>query len=89
MIQLNNVCKSYDGTEVVDDVSLHVQSGELLVLLGESGCGKTTLLKMVNRLIDASSGEVFVNGQDVQKTDPVQLRRRIGYVFQEVACSRT
>ena len=84
MIQLDNVCKSYDGTEVVHDVSLHVQSGELLVLLGESGCGKTTLLKMVSRLIDATSGQIFVNGQDVRKTDPVQLRRRIGYVFQEV-----
>jgi osmoprotectant transport system ATP-binding protein len=84
MIQLDNVCKSYGGTEVVHDISLHVPSGQLLVLLGESGCGKTTLLKMVNRLIDASSGAIFVNGQDVRTSNPVELRRRIGYVFQEV-----
>ena len=84
MIVLENVSKTYDGgvRYSVRNVSLHVPRGKLLVLLGGSGCGKTTTLKMINRLIDASSGRVVVNGHDVRQTDPVQLRRSIGYVFQ-------
>lgn len=87
MLELKNVCKSYDRgrTVVVRDVSLKkVEPGQLLVLLGESGCGKTTTLKMINRLIEPTSGEITVNGTDVRKADPVQLRRDIGYVFQGV-----
>jgi osmoprotectant transport system ATP-binding protein len=84
MIVLDRVSKSYDGGQryTVRDVSLNVPKGQLLVLLGGSGCGKTTTLKMINRLIEPTSGHVRVNGQDVGQADPVQLRRGIGYVIQ-------
>ncbi|HZT82587.1 MAG TPA: ABC transporter ATP-binding protein [Gemmataceae bacterium] len=84
MIVLTNVHKSYDGgaTYAVRDVSLKVEEGQMLVLLGTTGCGKTTTLKMINRLIDPTAGSVEVNGQDVRAADPVQLRRTIGYVVQ-------
>ncbi len=84
MIVLDKVSKTYDGgvRYSVRDVSLEVPRGKLLVLLGGSGCGKTTTLKMINRLIDPSAGRVLVAGCDVRTTDPVQLRRSIGYVFQ-------
>ncbi len=84
MIVLENVSKSFDGgvRYSVQNVSLHVPRGKLLALLGGSGCGKTTTLKMINRLIDPTSGRVVVNGGDVRHCDPVQLRRSIGYVFQ-------
>jgi osmoprotectant transport system ATP-binding protein len=84
MIVLENVSKSYDNGAhfTVLNVSLHVPRGKLLALLGGSGCGKTTTLKMINRLIDPTSGRVVVDGRDVRQTDPVQLRRSIGYVFQ-------
>lgn len=84
MIALENVSKSFDGGQrySVHGVSLLVPKGKLLVLLGGSGCGKTTTLKMINRLIDPTSGRIVVNGKDVRQCDPVQLRRSIGYVFQ-------
>lgn len=84
MIVLENVSKSFDGGKhfSVERVSLHVPRGKLLALLGGSGCGKTTTLKMINRLIDPTSGRIVVNGRDVRQVDPVQLRRSIGYVFQ-------
>lgn len=86
MIVLDGVSKSYDdgGHFAVRDVSLRVQEGSLLVLLGGSGCGKTTTLKMINRLIEATAGRIEVNGQDVRALDPVALRRGIGYVFQGI-----
>ncbi len=86
MIRLEGVGKSYDGGAhwVVRDVSFHVREGELLVLLGGSGCGKTTTLKMINRLIEPTEGRVLVAGKDVRDTDPVALRRTIGYVFQGI-----
>ena len=86
MIVLEQVCKSYDGGRgyTVRDVSFRVPQGQLMVLLGGSGCGKTTTLKMINRLIDTTSGRVAVSGRDVQQLDPVTLRRSIGYVFQGI-----
>lgn len=86
MIVLDNVSKIYDGSgrHSVENVSLRVPPGRLLVLLGGSGCGKTTTLKMINRLIDPTSGRILVDGRDVREVDPIQLRRSIGYVFQGI-----
>jgi osmoprotectant transport system ATP-binding protein len=84
VIELDRVSKRYDETTAVDDVSLSVAEGELLVLLGGSGCGKTTTLKMINRLIEPSSGVISIAGEDVSQTSPHELRRRIGYVFQGI-----
>jgi len=84
LIAFAHVGKSFDGGRVraVDDVSLEVAEGEFLAIVGGSGSGKTTLLRLANRLIDADSGSITVEGEDVRAADPVQLRRRIGYVFQ-------
>jgi len=84
MIELRHLTKTYGDAVVVDDVSLEVAAGELLVLLGESGSGKTTTLKMINRLIEPSSGTVCLDGDDAGSVEPHQLRRRIGYVFQKI-----
>jgi osmoprotectant transport system ATP-binding protein len=84
MIELLHLTKSYGTTVVVDDVSLFVAAGELLVLLGESGSGKTTTLKMINRLIEPTSGSVRLDGNDVSAIPAHDLRRRIGYVFQRI-----
>lgn len=85
-IALAGVWKSYDGgaSFALQDVSLSVAKGELTALVGASGSGKTSLLKLVNRLIEPTRGLVSVLGQDVAAADPVQLRRRIGYVFQDI-----
>ncbi|WP_030373796.1 ABC transporter ATP-binding protein [Streptomyces rimosus] len=84
MIRFESVTKRYpDGTTAVDDLSFEVAEGELVTLVGPSGCGKTTTMKMVNRLIDPTSGRIFVEGRDIATTDPVRLRRRIGYVIQQ------
>jgi len=86
MIHIKKVSKSYDGglSFSVKEVSLTVPEGETLVLLGSSGCGKTTLLKMINRLIEPSSGQINIDGQDIFSYDLVELRRLIGYAFQGV-----
>ncbi|QCU78739.1 ATP-binding cassette domain-containing protein [Citricoccus sp. SGAir0253] len=83
MISYRSVTKRFpDGTVAVDDFSLEVPRGSLTVLAGSSGCGKTTLMRMVNRMVDPSSGQVLVDGTDIAGRDPVALRRRIGYVMQ-------
>ena len=69
--------------EILTGLDLHVAQGETLVLLGRSGAGKTTALKLINRLLEPTSGEVFVDGKSTQAWDPIRLRRRIGYVIQE------
>jgi osmoprotectant transport system ATP-binding protein len=85
VIRFENVTKRYgDGRPAVDGLSLEIAEGQTCVLVGPSGCGKTTTLKMVNRLVDPTSGRVLVDGRDVAHTDPVALRRRIGYVIQQV-----
>lgn len=77
--------KTYpDGTVAVSDLDLEVRSGELLALVGPSGCGKSTTLRMVNRLVEPTSGVISVGGEDVMAQDAVQLRRHIGYVIQNV-----
>src|SRR5882757_628356 len=88
LIAYAHVGKSFAGGRgaepvlAVDDVSLDVAAGEFLAIVGGSGSGKTTLLRLANRLIDADSGSISIEGEDVRAADPVQLRRRIGYVFQ-------
>ncbi|MYZ38621.1 MULTISPECIES: betaine/proline/choline family ABC transporter ATP-binding protein [unclassified Streptomyces] len=85
MIRFEQVTKVYpDGTAAVRDLSFEVAEGELVTLVGPSGCGKTTTMMMVNRLIEPTSGRVLVEGRDVAGVDPVALRRRIGYVIQQV-----
>jgi osmoprotectant transport system ATP-binding protein len=84
MIEVERVSKRYGDTVAVAELSFTVARGELLVLLGESGCGKTTTLKMINRLIEPSSGRVRIDGEDVSSVPGHELRRRIGYVFQRI-----
>lgn len=86
MITLDQLVKVFDspGSRAVDNLSLTVREGRLLVLLGESGSGKTTTLKMINRLIEPTSGRIEIDGENVLTSNPVDLRRRIGYVFQGI-----
>lgn len=82
MIHLRNTTKTYGPLTAVHDVSLEVAEGETLVLLGTSGCGKTTTLKLINRLEELSSGSIAVAGKDIRQQRPEELRRQLGYVIQ-------
>ncbi|MCD6638583.1 MAG: ABC transporter ATP-binding protein [Nocardioides sp.] len=85
MIRLEGVGKTYpDGTVAVHALDLEVQRGEMVCLVGPSGCGKSTTLKMINRLIEPTTGRIWLDGQDVTDADPHELRRGIGYVIQQV-----
>ena len=86
VIRLEGVsCAFAPGAKrAVDDLTLHVRQGELLAVLGESGSGKTTTLKLINRLLEPSGGRLFVDGEDVTRVDAVSLRRRTGYAIQQV-----
>ncbi|HZK24985.1 MAG TPA: ABC transporter ATP-binding protein [Oscillospiraceae bacterium] len=84
MVRFENITKKYNNVAVVNNLNLEIKEGELVTLIGPSGCGKTTSLKMVNRLIDPTSGTIYVNGEDIMRQDPVQLRRGIGYVIQQI-----
>jgi osmoprotectant transport system ATP-binding protein len=85
VIRLEAVTKRYpNGQQAVQELTLDVDDGELCVLVGPSGCGKTTTLKMINRLIEPTSGRIILDGDDVTTADPVALRRRVGYVIQQV-----
>jgi osmoprotectant transport system ATP-binding protein len=83
MIEFRNVKKSYKNNVILNDFNLKIEEGNLVVLIGSSGCGKTTLLKMINRLIETTSGEILVNGKNIKDIDPIKLRRSIGYVIQQ------
>ena len=84
MITFEGVTKRYPGgTLAVDDLDLEVPDGQTMVLVGPSGCGKTTTLRMINRLIDPTSGRILLDGQDILQSDPPKLRRGIGYVIQQ------
>ena len=86
MVVFQDVRKVYeDSTVAVENLNLIIEKGELVSLIGPSGCGKTTTLKMVNRLEECTSGKILVAGKDIMSLDPVQLRRGIGYVVQEIA----
>jgi osmoprotectant transport system ATP-binding protein len=86
MIRLENLSKVFPGQDepAVDDLSMDIYEGEIVVLVGPSGCGKTTTMKMINRLIEPSSGRIFLQGEDVTKVNSDRLRRRIGYVIQQI-----
>ncbi|MFF3893101.1 betaine/proline/choline family ABC transporter ATP-binding protein [Streptomyces sp. NPDC001812] len=83
-IELENLTKRYPGSAqpAVDDVSMEIRAGETVILVGPSGCGKSTTLKMINRLIEPSSGRIRIGGEDVTHMDPVRLRRQVGYAIQ-------
>lgn len=83
MIKFENVGKNYKQTRVLEDVNFEIRDGELVVLIGPSGCGKTTTLKMINKLINPSSGKILINDEDIASKDAIKLRRNIGYVIQQ------
>lgn len=82
IIHLEHVSKSFGEQKVLDDISLDIREGEILTVIGRSGCGKTTLLRLINGLQKPDTGRVCVEGEDVAKTDLIALRRKIGYVIQ-------
>ncbi|WP_051479190.1 betaine/proline/choline family ABC transporter ATP-binding protein [Arthrobacter sp. H5] len=86
MIRLENLTKRFPGQKhnAVDDLTLDIYEGEIVVLVGPSGCGKTTTMKTINRIIEPTSGRIILDGEDVTTADPDTLRRRIGYVIQQV-----
>ena len=86
MIKLEKVTKIYPNSDakVVDELDLHIQKGEICVLVGASGCGKTTTMRMINRMIEITSGTIYVDDKDISTVDPIELRLSIGYVIQEI-----
>lgn len=83
MIRFENVSRSFFNKVIVEDINLEIADNTITCLIGESGGGKTTILKMINRLIETTSGKITINDQDIAKQDPIKLRRRIGYVIQQ------
>ncbi|MBC2857165.1 ABC transporter ATP-binding protein [Cetobacterium sp. 2A] len=85
LIRFENVTKSYEnGKTILNNINFTINSGEFITLIGKSGCGKTTLLKLVNRLIKPDSGNIFIEGKEIKNWDIIKLRRSIGYVVQQV-----
>jgi osmoprotectant transport system ATP-binding protein len=83
MIEFKNIRKSFKNNEIIKGIDLKVNEGELSVLIGPSGCGKTSSLKMINKLINPTSGNIYIKGNDIAKQDTIELRRNIGYVIQQ------
>src|SRR5699024_10756861 len=85
MLSIKGLTKIYQGTtKAVDDVTIDIQDGEFVAFIGTSGSGKTTALRMLNRMIEPTSGTITIDGKDVSKMNPVELRRSIGYVLQQI-----
>ncbi|MDM5212428.1 betaine/proline/choline family ABC transporter ATP-binding protein [Peribacillus sp. NJ4] len=85
MLKIENVSKIYKGgKKAVKNISLDINKGEFICFIGPSGCGKTTTMKMINRLIEPSEGKILINGENIMDKDPVELRRQIGYVIQQI-----
>lgn len=85
MIEFKNVSKQYDGGYLaIKNLNFTIKDNELLVLIGPSGCGKTTTMKMINRIIEPTNGEITINGESIKQQNPVELRRNIGYVIQQI-----
>ncbi|MGK9431472.1 betaine/proline/choline family ABC transporter ATP-binding protein [Bacillus atrophaeus] len=85
MLTLENVSKNYKGgKKAVNSINLKIEKGEFICFIGPSGCGKTTTMKMINRLIEPSSGTIYIDGENIMEQDPVELRRKIGYVIQQI-----
>ena len=84
MIEFKNVTKKYDKKTILNNINFTIQDGEFVVFIGESGCGKTTTLRMINRLIKPNKGNIYIDGRDIAEEDPVKLRRSIGYVIQQI-----
>jgi len=84
MIDVSKLTKDFNGLTAVDHISFSVKKGETLILLGTSGCGKTTTLKMINRLIEPTAGQIFIEGINIKDQKPEELRKRIGYVIQSI-----
>lgn len=84
MIEFSHVSKSYDGRTVLKDLNFTIGDGQFVVLIGPSGCGKTTTLKTINRLLEVDSGAILIDGQNIREINKVDLRRRIGYVIQQI-----
>lgn len=83
MIKFKNISKKFKNTTVLSDISFEIEKGQLVAIIGESGCGKTTTLKMINRLIKPTSGKIYINGEDISMKNVIDLRRNIGYVIQQ------
>lgn len=83
MIKFKNISKKFRDNKVLSNVSFEINEGQLVVLIGASGCGKTTTLKMINRLIKPTSGEIYIDGEDISTKDVIELRRNMGYVIQQ------
>ena len=84
MIQFEHVSKSYGRSAILKDLTFTVPDGQFLVLIGPSGCGKTTSMKMINRLLEPDEGRILIDGKDISRTNPVELRRHVGYVIQQI-----
>ncbi|OHW62877.1 choline transport ATP-binding protein OpuBA [Andreesenia angusta] len=86
MIKLENICKRYDenGDYVIKDLNLSIEKGEICIFIGPSGCGKSTTLKMINRMVESTSGEIYIDGENIKDKDEDKLRMKIGYVIQQV-----
>ena len=82
IITLEHVTKSFDGQKVLEDFNLSIREGEFLTVIGRSGCGKTTMLKLINGLLTPDDGKICIEGNNIVETDIIALRRRIGYVIQ-------